>query len=120
MPGSYFCHDMAFYLGDIGFKQGDGVGNFFRTDKESIGKLKIPEDNFDISASGNHFSEGITLFKELAKYSEIHTDRLHICIAGCLLKREVHLYPGNYFKNEAVYKSSILPNYNNVYFHTFD
>lgn len=63
MPESYFCHDMAYYLGSIDFKEGSGTGNFFRTDKESRGIIEIPGDNYDISAHGTHFSEGITLFR---------------------------------------------------------
>lgn len=118
MPKSIFCHDMAFYLGEIPFTKGRGVGNFFRTDKESSNKFTIPESNLDISRVGNHFSEGITFFKEIGKYSVIHTDRLHVSIAASLMKKEVHLYPNSYFKNEAVFKSSLAPYFNNVFFHS--
>lgn len=117
MPNSFFCHDMAFYLGTINFAPGEGTGNFFRTDRERSGKLNIPDNNYDISAVGDQFSEGITLFKEIARYSEIHTDRLHISIAASLLNIKAHLYSGSYFKNEAIYKTSIAPYYNNVTFH---
>jgi exopolysaccharide biosynthesis predicted pyruvyltransferase EpsI len=117
MPNALFCHDMAFYLGSQNYENGKGAGYFYRTDKESKGNLTIPASNRDISAEGNHFSEGITFFNELAKYSVIHTDRLHVAIASCLLDREVHLYPGSYFKNLAVFKSSIEPYFNNVHFH---
>ena len=117
MPDTLFCHDMAFYLGNQPYKEGTGTGYFYRTDKESKGNLKKNRSNRDISAEGNHFSEGITFFKEIAKYSEIHTDRLHVAIASCLLSRKVHFYPGSYFKNLAVYKSSIEPHFKNVTFH---
>lgn len=117
MPGTLFCHDMAFNLGRMSFKPGRGTGYFFRTDKESKGEITIPKNNRDISKEGNHFSEGITFFKKIANYSVIHTDRLHVAIAACLLERELHLYPGSYFKNHAVYKSSIEPFFDNAHFH---
>lgn len=120
MPNSFFCHDMAFYLGNINFAKGEGEGNFFRTDRESSGKFDLPNDNYDISATGDHFSEGITLFKEIAKYSVIHTDRLHISIAACLLNVKAHLYSGSYFKNEAIFRTSIAPYFKNVTFHKVD
>lgn len=117
MPEAIFCHDMALYLGKVKMEKGTGTGYFFRWDKESSGKIKIPNENVDLSTVGNYMSEGITFFKELAKYAVIHTDRLHVAIASCLLGLEVHLYPGSYFKNNAVYRSSLEGNFENITFH---
>jgi hypothetical protein len=39
---------------------------------------------------------------------------LHVCIAATLLGRRVYLFRGNYFKIEAIYKSSLQPHFPNV------
>jgi len=46
-------------------------------------------------------------FDALAPYDSIHTDRLHVAIASCLLGKKLTVYPGSYFKNEAVFRSSM-------------
>ena len=119
MPNATFCHDMAFYIGKQNSPKGNGNGKgyFFRTDKESANKIRIPSGNNDISLKGNHFSEITTFFEEINRFSVIYTDRLHVAIAACLLEKEVHLYAGSYFKNRAVYMSSMKDNFDNVYFH---
>lgn len=119
MPDAKFCHDMAFYIGKEFFRrgQGDGVGYYFRTDQESANKIDIPRGNNDISAKGNHCSDVTRFFEEINKVSIVHTDRLHVSIAACLLEKEVHLYPNSYFKNRAVYMSSMKNHFNNVHFH---
>lgn len=116
-PKAIFCHDMAFYIGRISATKGTETGYFFRKDKESANKIEIPPENNDLSYKGNHFSDVYPFFEELAKYSVIHTDRLHVAIASCLLGKELHLYPGSYFKNRAVYMSSMKDCFENVYFH---
>lgn len=124
MPNSIFCHDMAFYIGSefLEKDRGSGTGYFFRTDAESSGRIDIPLANTDISAQNksyntDQFVDISDFFKEVNRFSVIHTDRLYICIAACLMEKEVHLYPGSYFKNRAVYMSSIKDNSSNVYFH---
>ena len=119
MPQSTFCHDMAFYIGDdfVSGQKGKGEGYFFRTDKESAKQIDIPSGNYDISLAGNHLSEVAPFFEALDQYSTIHTDRLHVSIAAALLGKKVHLYPGSYFKNKAVYLSSLKDNFDNVIFH---
>jgi exopolysaccharide biosynthesis predicted pyruvyltransferase EpsI len=74
-------------------------------------------DNYDISADGNEWSPPEPFFDEINKYSVIHTDRLHIGISACLLGKELHLYDGAYFKNLSLYLTSVLDNFDNVYFH---
>jgi exopolysaccharide biosynthesis predicted pyruvyltransferase EpsI len=118
MPDSIYCHDMAFYLGEIRMQKGKGTGYFFRWDMESSGKIDIPKGNIDLSSHGNYMSEGITFLQHLSSYSEIHTDRLHVAIASSLLGLELHFYPGAYFKNYAVYRSSMKDHFENVTFHT--
>jgi exopolysaccharide biosynthesis predicted pyruvyltransferase EpsI len=117
IPNSLFCHDMALYLDKMEVQKGSGTGYFYRTDKESSGKLHIPENNIDISTKGSHLSDLYPFFEELSKYEVIYTDRLHVSIAACLLGKEVHLYQGSYFKIKAIYESSIKDYFENVHFH---
>lgn len=106
---SYFCHDMAFFLGNITTKPGSGTGFFFRKDKESRGLIKLPESNIDISMRGNEFSDLYGFFNAIAQFDTIHTDRLHVSIACSLMNKKCFLYEGVYFKNESVYRASIEP-----------
>ena len=119
MPEARFCHDMAFYIGDEmkSNAKGSGKGYFFRTDKESSNKFKIPKNNIDLSQKANHMERIDGFFEQIDYFSAIYTDRLHVSIAGCLLNKEVHLYPGSYFKNESIYLSSMRDFFDNVYFH---
>ncbi|HNW26533.1 MAG TPA: polysaccharide pyruvyl transferase family protein [Candidatus Gastranaerophilaceae bacterium] len=117
MPQGIFCHDMSFYIDKMNVLPGDEIGYLFRTDKESSGSIIAPKENIDISSMGNELSDVNHLYKFLSKYSVIHTDRMHIAIAGCHLQREVHLYQGGYFKNKAIYQSSLKDNFDNVFFH---
>ena len=119
VPKATFCHDMAFYLG-IDFhpkKAGKGEGYFFRTDPESTNCIQLPKKNRDISRLGKHLSRVTGFFRIVNRYERIFTDRLHVSIAGCLLGKEVHFYPGSYFKNEAVFKSSMEEQFEFVHFH---
>lgn len=111
-PQSLFCHDMAFYLAHrnipINADRNGPVGNMFRTDGESKRSLcDIPDDNIDLSTFGNHMSNGDMLLSSIARYSVIHTDRLHLAISGGLVGCDVQLYAGNYFKIKAIFDSSI-------------
>jgi hypothetical protein len=118
MPESIFCHDMAFYLGKHRPSPGGGYGcgYFFRTDSESANRLQIPKGNVDISAMGNQYTDVEALFRQLNRFASIHTDRLHVSIAACLLGKEVHLYSGSYFKNRAVYLSSMKNYFDKISF----
>ena len=117
MPEAIFCHDMAFVLGTQPSQKGQGDGFFFRTDKESAGKIDFPLGNIDISLQGNHYTPPRVMFDALSPYKTISTDRLHVAIAACLLGKETHFYQGGYFKNKAVYLSSMEGVYKNVHFH---
>ncbi|OZG73426.1 hypothetical protein BTA51_10395 [Hahella sp. CCB-MM4] len=118
MPQADFCHDMAFFIGDDFYKGpcGKGVGYFLRTDDESAKQIEIPKTNLDLSKKGNYLTDAKGFFEEINKYEVIYTDRLHVSIAGYLLKKEVHLFAGSYFKNKAVYMSS-MSHADNVHFH---
>ncbi len=117
MPNALFCHDMAFFIDKIEAEEGKGTGYFFRTDKESSNNINIPESNNDISTKGDHRSHIYMFMNEIAKFNVIHTDRLHVSIAACLMGKEVHLYPGSYFKSKAIYLSSLKSYFENIHFH---
>ncbi len=119
MPEAVFCHDMAFYLEGrlVSDGQGEGRGFFFRVDAESAGLIRIPPENDDVSFRGGHLSDTSPFYAAVDRFSEIHTDRLHVAIAACLLGKELHMYPGCYFKNRDVYRSSIESRFDNVAFH---
>ncbi|MEO8031199.1 MAG: hypothetical protein ABJC74_14015 [Gemmatimonadota bacterium] len=116
-PAAVFCHDMAFCLGPQDYPAGTGTGWFLRTDKESANRLPIPASNVDLSLLGDHLSPAGPFFEAIAKYDVIHTDRLHVAIGACLVGRELHLYPGGYFKNRALFRSSMEGHFPNVHFH---
>ena len=118
VPAATFCHDMAFYLKHSvsPVPAGSGEGYFFRTDAESGRSRPIPPSNDDISLKGNQFSDVAPLVATVAKFESVHTDRLHVAITGCLLKKKVFLYPNSYFKNKAVYRSSMQDHFENVEF----
>ena len=120
MPEVSFCHDMAFYLGPQAHPNGRGVGSFFRTGPERLGNLTIPPDNRDISREGNERHDVAPFFAAIARHAVVHTNRLHVGIAACLLGRELHFYPGSYFKNKAAYVSSIKGRYPGAHFHSFE
>lgn len=119
-PQSIFCHDMALYLEPLQMKRPTthgGVAYCFRTDAESAQQHGLPPNNMDLSRMGNHYSDVYPLFEQLARYSTVYTDRLHIAIASCLLGLEVHFVGGSYFKNRAVFEASLQPYFDRVYFY---
>ncbi|MBV7332934.1 glycosyltransferase [Chloroflexi bacterium TSY] len=117
LPAAIFCHDMAFCLEPHADPATEETGYFFRTDAESAKRYPIPSENRDVSFEGNHLLGVAPFFAAIAKFAVIHTDRLHVAIAACLLGRDLHFYPGSYFKNWAVFTSSIRPYFDNVCFH---
>jgi hypothetical protein len=116
MPQATFCHDLAFYLGRQAAAPGSGKGTFFRTDAESAHPGQLPASNNDISLRGGHLWDTAPFVQAVADCAEVYTDRLHVAIAACLLGRTVHFYPGAYFKNRAVYLSSMQDYFENVRF----
>lgn len=118
IPDAVFCHDMAFYLKCLPSvnKNKKETGYFFRTDAESTKKWKIPLDNLDLSLLGNEQTPINQFLSTIDQFNEVHTDRLHVAIGAILLGKTLKFYSGNYFKNEAVYKSSIHDFFEDVKF----
>lgn len=120
MPDSIFCHDMAFYAEDWIARRRvpspKGIGNFFRTDREKLPSVTVPKDNVDLSALGNHMTPIESFVDKIAHHQVINTDRLHVAIAASCLGCETNLYPSDYFKSLAIYRSSISKRYPKTHF----
>lgn len=118
-PEALFCHDMAFYLSDSMLSTNSSIGEigfFFRNDSESLYKHETVTANMDISRLGNEVTPIAPLIKKIGTYDVVHTDRLHVAIIASMLRKKVYFYEGSYFKNEAVFKSSIRDHFENTRF----
>lgn len=117
-PKAIFCHDMAFYLDDLYFPKKPYIKNgyFFRTDRESKNEIAIPNGNKDISLNGNELTSIENFITTINQYQNVYTDRLHVAIVAALLGKKIFLFQGRYFKNEAVYWSSLKDNFSNITF----
>lgn len=118
MPAAQFCHDLAFFIGQVQSKPPTkDIAYCFRGDVESSGAHRIPVGNHDLSAHGTESSNVAPFFEYLADYRTVHTDRLHVAIGASLLGRDVHVYPGRYFKNRAIFRSSLEPYFPSAHWH---
>lgn len=96
----------------------------FRTDSESLNNNKT---DFDLSDALGWFSPyssrktidfaARTMLKFVKHFDTIHTDRLHVAIAGILTRKKVFMYDNSYGKLSAVYENS-LEQISDVYFKT--
>lgn len=94
----------------------------FRQDCEAAGPP--PADTFDVSALAHPQPATATTIHAhacgflslIATYSEIHTDRLHIAIAGGLLGIPTWLSDNSYGKNRAVHEASLRQRFPTVAF----
>ncbi|GJL83363.1 MAG: hypothetical protein DHS20C01_29970 [marine bacterium B5-7] len=119
-PGAVFCDDMSFYSSLVTGKPvapEGSIGHFFRGDAEGALWFKTPPDNFDVSTTGDHLTHPAQMIYAIERYAHIRTDRLHVAIVGALLNKRVDFHAGNYFKNRAVYESSLRENFINVRFY---
>lgn len=115
MPNSTFCHDLAFFIGSLQSpKPTKQIAYCFRRDVETSGQHQILQNNHDLSDQGTEDMGVFEFFQYLAEYETIHTDRLHVAVGSSLLGRQVYLYPGKYFKNNAIFRSSIEPYFPNT------
>lgn len=111
-----FCHDLAFFVKLPKFADPTiNEGFFFRTDKESRGDHEIVKSNRDLSTEGHHGTDAYKFFEIVSRYKTVYTDRLHVAIAGARVGAEVHLFEGDYGKNQAVFNTSLQGG--NVTFH---
>ena len=83
--------------------------------ERSLGKQNYIALNMDISLWGNEITPIAPFIKKIDEFDIIHTDRLHVAILACLLHKRVHFYKGGYFKNEAVFRSSMKDYFDDVF-----
>jgi exopolysaccharide biosynthesis predicted pyruvyltransferase EpsI len=77
---------------------------FFRDDVE---KTSLPNNNFCDPAIRFNYTE-LDCYLNLAwDFEKIHTNRLHFAIAGLIGERDVTLYANSYYKNRAVFETSL-------------
>ena len=119
VPESRFCHDLGFFYHlEHSYGTGVGVGRFLRTDKISaLGGTNPLSGSRDVSLDGDEYSPLDGLLSEIGKYEEIHTDRVHVAIAACLLKKRLHLYATSTPLLKDLYAASIVGRYSQVEFH---
>lgn len=118
LPDASFCHDMAFFLKPVAPEPRKEVGYFLRQDLEAPEGLVVPRGNYDVSKKGRVNTPVKGFINAISRYKIVHTNRLHIGIVATLLGRETHIYPNDYFKNRAIFNSSISPFFPNTTFHT--
>jgi exopolysaccharide biosynthesis predicted pyruvyltransferase EpsI len=100
---------------------GDGSLDAFREDRESA-RASVPEGNQDLSKlfalSGVREADmaiaADLLLRTVAGHRKVRTDRLHVCIAACLLGVEVDFHRNSYFKCRAIWEHSIRGRYPKV------
>jgi hypothetical protein len=106
----HVAHDLAFYCDvEPWLRRGKGRGTLLvaRTDEETSNPIEIEADRIADSSAGSD-DEPQALLDEIAPFHTVHTDRLHAAVASVLLKKQVHLYEGNYFKNRAVFEFTLV------------
>lgn len=117
---SYFADCVAkLFLGQMHQRE----FSCFREDVERSG-FPVPPGNIDLPIHVNYDrtqscfdSAEMTVHNImyfLSGYDVVVTNRLHICIAACLLGKQVKLYANSYFKNKAVYEYSLVDRFDCV------
>mmetsp|Transcript_18128 Transcript_18128/g.41803 ORF Transcript_18128/g.41803 Transcript_18128/m.41803 type:complete len:171 (+) Transcript_18128:154-666(+) len=84
------------------------IGYMFRTDKaRTIGHL--PESNVDISEELKLRVRETArdVLSTVTDYSEVWTNRCHVCIAASLMDRETRCFPNSFWKVQAVFEFSL-------------
>lgn len=135
----FMSKDMSFYLQDLdpilpsiieARNETSRVGMMLRTDAEGP---QVPEqvrvNNRDLSTEGHvEYADSVNATKlfiqttahrflrEVAKYDQIWTNRIHLCIAGVLLKLQaVHCMDNSFGKEKAMYDFSIAGQFSNAH-----
>jgi hypothetical protein len=99
VPQARFCHDLGLFprsLPDIVPQA--SRGEFFRNDTLASPQHESPTGSAphrppDLSSQGTERSPLRPFLEAIGQYEEVHTDRVHIAIAACLLGRRCHVYP---------------------------
>jgi exopolysaccharide biosynthesis predicted pyruvyltransferase EpsI len=132
----FISHDLAFYLEELRFETSNN-DRFrqmlpkkrkvaFRLDEEKhLERDFLPSCNDDLSRTcGGDESDVVKvvdvvrkLFRHINTTDIVYTDRLHVGIVAAILRKEVHFFPGSYYKINAVYEHSMRSFYPNVLLH---
>lgn len=116
-PDALFCHDLAFFVSPGRWPAGRGSAIIMRRDPEAPKDLRLPRSNRDISSRGKTHTPIKNFLRIIASYETVHTNRLHVGVAATLLGRKTFIYSNNYFKIDAIFKSSIAPYFDNAELH---
>ena len=118
-PAARFCHDLGFLLRDVSSTAPSSPrGEFFRADRLAYASADEGLDQGpDLSARGSHQSPLQPFLDEIARHAEIHTDRVHVAIAACLMGRSCHVYATKTPLLADLFQASIAPHFPQAVFH---
>ena len=129
---SYISQDMAFYINLSWLPEIKQINNYkytncFRNDVERT-VINVPNNidisdriNYDRYMKNEHLVEKTVfdILSYLMNFKVIKTNRLHVCIAGYLLQKQVEFHSNSYWKNCEVFKYSLthseLIKFNHIY-----
>jgi exopolysaccharide biosynthesis predicted pyruvyltransferase EpsI len=98
------AHDCALFFDYRPYRrQGRGVLNAFRTDREGL-PFALPLDNNDLSVTCGSLDEWLWT---IARCEMVQTDRAHVTIAAAMLGKKVRYRPSNYHKVPAIIEFSL-------------
>lgn len=114
---AHLSKDSAFYIPwEKYMNQGRGVLHSFRTDRERSHRVRMPDDNIDVSLTS---ADEEDMLRRIASYREIHTDRAHVAISAVMLGKNTYIYDCGYFKLKAIYDYSLSEQPNAKFVDTF-
>lgn len=108
-PRARFCHDLGFFPGPIDAPAGHGVGWFLRDDALSRASAAGRAPSPDLSSRGDQLSPLAPFLAEIARFEEVHTDRVHVAIAACRMGRRVHVHAVEGPMLSDLFEASIAP-----------
>ena len=115
-PAARFCHDLGFAMGRLDAPQPSlKVGEFFRVDR--LSSAPRADAAADLSSHGDERSPLQPFLDEIARYEEVHTDRVHVAIVACLMGRRCHVWPTATPLLGDLFASSIAPHFPAAVFH---
>jgi glycosyltransferase involved in cell wall biosynthesis len=99
------AHDCSFFFDFAPYdREGSGVLDAFRTDREVLLDRSGRAGNDDISATAQRLDGWL---EAIARHELIRTDRARVMIAGALLGKQVEFAPCRYHKVEAIASYSL-------------
>lgn len=109
VPEARFCHELGFFPGPIDVPPGEGTGWFMRDDALSRDAGSGRPLEPDPSSRGDQLSPLAPFLAEIARWEEIHTDRVHVAIAACRMGRRVHVHAVDGPMLSDLFEASIAP-----------